>query len=66
MVKSLKDAFERARRELLENSDAKVKRDSSAATQATQPRPYPTTETESFASLLTPSQKRAQREEARM
>lgn len=66
MVNSLKDAFERARRELLENSDAKVKRDSSAATQATQPRPDPTTETESFASLLTPSQKRTQREEARM
>lgn len=66
MVNSLKDAFERARRELLENSDAKLKRNSSAATQAAQPRPDPTTETESFASLLTPSQKRVQREEARM
>ena len=66
MVNSLKDAFERARRELLENSDAKVKRESSAAPQAAQPRPDPTTETESFASLLTPSQKRVQSEEARM
>lgn len=66
MVNSLKDAFERARRELLENSEAKVTKESSAATQATQPKPAPTPETESFASLLTPSQKRVQREEARL
>lgn len=66
MANSLKDAFERARKALLENSDAKVKRDSSAVTQAPQPRPAPTPETESLASLLPPSQKRAQREEARL
>ncbi len=65
MVNSLKDAFERARRKLLEDSDAKVKEAPSVAEQTTQPRLDSPSESESFVALLTPSQKREQREEAR-
>ena len=65
MVNSLKDAYERARRKLLEDSDAKVKQGPSVAVQTIQQTAVPPTEPVSFAALLTPSQKRTQREEAR-
>ena len=65
MVNSLKDAFERARRQLLDESGGKARQESTTVAQSSQPRVAPPAAPESFAELLTPSQKRHQREEAR-
>jgi hypothetical protein len=65
MVNSLKDAFERARRQLLDGSGGKARAESTTVAQSSQPRAAPPAAPESFAELLTPSQKRHQREEER-
>lgn len=65
MVNSLKDAFERARRKLLEESNGEIKAEPTASAQVRQPAATTAVEPETFASLLTPSQERIQTGEAR-
>ena len=65
MVNSLKDAFERARRQLVDGSGGKAREEPPTVAQSIPPRAAPPAAPESFAELLTPSQKRHQREEAR-
>jgi hypothetical protein len=65
MVNSFKDAFERARRKLLDEPDGKVREVPPVTVQAIPPRAAPPADPESFADLLMPSQERAQRDEAR-
>lgn len=65
MVNSLKDAFERARRTQFEEPNVKTKAEPTSAAQARQPTATAAAEPETFASLLIPSKKRLQREEAR-
>ena len=64
MVNSLKDAFERARRKLLEEPERKAKEEPIVAEQRRRTTVVAPAEAESFASLLTPSQKRHKREES--
>lgn len=64
MVNSLKDAFERARRKLLEEPEGKAKEEPIVAEQRRRTTVVAPAEAESFASLLTPSQKRYKREES--
>ena len=65
MVNSLKDAFERARRQLVDGSGGKATKEPPTVAQSIPPGAAPPAAPESFAELLTPSQKRHQREEAR-
>lgn len=65
MANSLKDAFERARRKLLEDTQAEVSAAPSVAPKPTLPSQVPEPEPESFPALLARGQKRVQREEDR-
>ncbi len=65
MVNSLKDAFERARKKLLDESGDEASKEPSTAVQARQPGAAPQVQPETFAELLTPTQKRDRRDEAR-
>lgn len=65
MANSIKDAYLRAQKKLLEESDGKVKQDTRVDAQTSQPSKIPPTKPESFSALLTPNQKRMQREAMR-
>jgi hypothetical protein len=65
MVNSFKDAYVRAQKKLLDDSDGKAKQDTPFDTQANQASRVPPTKPESFTALMTPNQKRAQREDMR-
>lgn len=65
MVNSFKDAYVRAQKKLLEDSDGKVKQDTLVDAQSSQPSKVSPTKPESFSALLTPNQKRTQREDMR-
>ena len=64
MVKSFKDAFERARKQLLDESNVNAGKEQSAPRQILKPTPASAVATESFSELLKPSRKQLQREEA--
>ena len=64
MVNSIKDAYERARKRTLEEQRRKVGEEASRAAHIRPATVAAPAEAESFASLLTPSKKQVQREEA--
>lgn len=65
MVNSLKDAYERALRSVKQDAKSKRQKAPPVAVQSTKPSSGVPIEPESFEALLTPSQKRLQRDEAR-
>lgn len=65
MVNSFKDAYVRAQKKLLDDSDSKVKQDTPVDAQASQPSKVPPTKPESLSAILAPNQKRTQREDTR-
>jgi hypothetical protein len=65
MVNSLKDAFERAQRKMPHDLAGKVRAEQPASKLTLQPAAASPAEPESFAELLSPKQKRLQREETR-
>ncbi len=65
MVNSFKDAYVRAQKKLLDDTDGKAKHDAPFDAQASKPGKVPPTKPESFPALLTPNQKRTKREDKR-